>query len=171
LSERPALIVTDVVMADMDGLEATRRLRQIQGFANVPVIATSASPSGVGEQRSLAAGANAFLSKPIDFDKLLAQLARLLDLEWTYTQANDPAVALDAPAAPLVPVPEKELQQLHLLARRGDMQEIALWAERVGRHAPHYHAFTARILSLAKGYQSKTLLHLVEEQLERQAVR
>ena len=171
LSERPALIVTDVVMADMDGLEATRRLRQIQGFANVPVIATSASPSGVGEQRSLAAGANAFLSKPIDFDKLLAQLARLLDLEWTYTEANDPAVVLDAPTAPLVPVPEKELQQLHLLARRGDMQEIALWAERVGRHAPHYHAFTARILSLAKGYQSKTLLHLVEEQLERQAVR
>ncbi|WP_433696004.1 ATP-binding protein [Paraburkholderia phenoliruptrix] len=171
LSERPALIVTDIVMADMDGLEATRRLRQVQGFAEVPVIATSASPSGADEERSLKAGANAFLSKPVDFDELLAQIARLLDLEWIYAPADDPRVALDASAEPFVVVPDKELQQLHLLARLGDMQEIALWAERVATHNPHYQAFTTRILALAKGYQSKALLHLVEEQLEARAVR
>ncbi|WP_025596714.1 hybrid sensor histidine kinase/response regulator [Burkholderia sp. WSM2230] len=171
LSERPALIVTDIVMADMDGLEATRRLRQIPGFAEVPVIATSASPSGVDEQRSLQAGANAFLPKPIDFDNLLSQLARLLDLEWTYAHADDAQHAPEPSNGPLITVPDKELQQLHLLARLGDMQEIALWAERVAKHNPHYQAFTTRILSLAKGYQSKALLHLVEEQLEGRTVR
>jgi len=171
LSERPALIVTDIVMADMDGLETTRKLRQIPGFAQVPVIATSASPSGVDEQRSLQAGANAFLPKPIDFDKLLAQIARLLDLEWTYAQADDAQRPPEVCNGPLAAVPDKELQQLHLLARLGDMQEIALWAERVAKHDPHYQAFTTRILSLAKGYQSKALLHLVEEQLEGRTVR
>ncbi|WP_027801610.1 ATP-binding protein [Paraburkholderia dilworthii] len=171
LSERPALIVTDIVMADMNGLDATRRLREIQGFSNVPVIATSASPSGADEQRSLEAGANAFLSKPIDFDKLLAQVARLLDLEWIYADTDHPVVAQETAAGPPVAVPDDELGELHLLARRGDMQEIALWAERVARDNPHYHAFTTRILGLAKGYQSKALLSLVEEQLERKAVR
>jgi len=170
LSERPALIVTDIVMTDMDGLEATRRLRQIQGFSEVPVIATSASPSGADEQRSLEAGANAFLPKPIDFGKLLADVARLLGLEWTYAPAGATTGVQDAPAGHPVAVPEDELEELHLLARRGDMQEIRLWAERVATHDPHYRAFAARILSLAKGYQSKALLQLVEEQLERRAV-
>ncbi|MBW9102788.1 ATP-binding protein [Paraburkholderia phenoliruptrix] len=171
LSERPALIVTDIVMADMDGLETTRRLRQIPGFAQVPVIATSASPSGADEQRSLQAGANAFLPKPIDFDKLLAQIARLLDLEWTYAHAEKLQRAPEVSNGAFAAVPDKELQQLHLLARLGDMQEIALWAERVAKHGPQYQAFTTRILSLAKGYQSKALLHLVEEQLESRTVR
>ncbi|WP_027214607.1 hybrid sensor histidine kinase/response regulator [Burkholderia sp. WSM2232] len=171
LSERPALIVTDIVMADMDGLETTRRLRQIPGFAQVPVIATSASPSGADEQRSLQAGANAFLPKPIDFDKLLAQIARLLDLEWTYAHAEEVQRAPEVSNEALAAVPHRELQQLHLLARLGDMQEIALWAQRVAKHDPHYQAFTTRILSLAKGYQSKALLHLVEEQLEGRTVR
>jgi CheY-like chemotaxis protein len=171
LSERPALIVTDIVMTDMDGLEATRRLRQIQGFSEVPVIATSASPSGTDEQRSVEAGANAFLPKPIDFGQLLAHVAHLLDLEWTYAPAGAIAGVQDAPAGHPVAVPEDELEELHLLARRGDMQEIRLWAERVATHDPHYRAFAARILSLAKGYQSKALLQLVEEQLERRTVR
>ncbi|CAB3687211.1 hybrid sensor histidine kinase/response regulator [Paraburkholderia rhynchosiae] len=170
LSERPALIVTDIVMADMDGLEATRRLRQIQGFSDVPVIATSASPSGADEQRSLDAGANAFLSKPIDFDQLLAHVARLLHLEWIYAPSDNLAAALDASAAPVFAVPDDELEELHLLARRGDMQEIALWAERVAKQNAQYTLFTARILNLAKGYQSKALLNFVEEHLERKAV-
>lgn len=169
MSERPALIVTDILIADMDGIEATRKLRENQGFPGVPVIATSASPSGADEQRSLDAGANAFLSKPIDFDKLLAQVARLLDLEWIYAQHGNPAAALDASSGPILAVPGKELEELHLLARRGDMQGIAPWAERVARQDAHYTPFAALILNLAKGYQSKALLNLVEEQLQHKA--
>jgi len=81
---RPDLILMDNVMPVMSGLEATRRLREQQAFANVPIIAVSASASRADRERSLAAGVNAFLHKPIDFNDLLRDIGALLNLTWTY---------------------------------------------------------------------------------------
>src|SRR3954453_21809010 len=81
---RPDLILMDVVMPDMDGLEATRRLRQLPDFMDVPIIAVSASASIEDEEISLAAGVNAFLPKPVVLDRLLTKIAALLKLDWTY---------------------------------------------------------------------------------------
>ena len=74
-SLRPDLILMDIVMPEMDGLEATRRLRQLPAFKDVPIIAISASVSASEASKCLAAGMNAFLPKPIDVDKLLSQIA------------------------------------------------------------------------------------------------
>ena len=100
-SERPELIVTDIVMPGMDGLEATRRLRQTPGLTDVPIIVVTASPTGRDEKKSLAAGVNAFLAKPVDFGRLLAQIRALLNLEWIYAaKAYSPQSSLpDALAA------------------------------------------------------------------------
>jgi CheY-like chemotaxis protein len=75
---RPDWILMDMVMPEMDGLEATRRLRQLPGLKSVPIIAMSASASDSDERKSLAAGANAFVPKPIDVDQLLTHIATLL---------------------------------------------------------------------------------------------
>ncbi|MBO8549684.1 response regulator, partial [Staphylococcus aureus] len=69
--EHPALILTDIVMPEMNGLELTRKLRQLEAFAQLPIIAMSASPSGTNRAMSMDAGANAFLSKPLDLEALL----------------------------------------------------------------------------------------------------
>jgi PAS domain S-box-containing protein len=79
---RPHLIMMDNVMPVMDGLEATRRLRALPGTRHVPVIAISASASTGDEQKCLAAGADAFLPKPIDVDQLLRRIGDLLQLSW-----------------------------------------------------------------------------------------
>jgi CheY-like chemotaxis protein len=168
--ERPALILTDIVMPDMDGLEATRRLRQMPEFADVPVIAVSASPSGTDERKSLAAGVNAFLPKPVDFDRLLAQIAAWLGLEWTYTPAASAEEYEQPEEGPLgeqrFAVPAEEMDELHRLARHGNMREIVLWAERVATLDGRYAPFAAQLRRLAKGYQSKAILELVEQHLE-----
>ena len=98
-AHRPDLVISDLVMPVMDGLEAIERLRQLPGLADVPVIAVSANASGRDEARSLAAGASAFLPKPIAIDRLLAKVGELLELRWT--QAPRPVAALDE--LPLVP--------------------------------------------------------------------
>ncbi|MFP3567466.1 ATP-binding protein [Paraburkholderia sp. SIMBA_030] len=165
-SEGPSLILTDIVMPEMDGLETTRRLRQLSGLADVPVIAVSASSSGTDEKNSLAAGVDAFLSKPLDFDKLLAQMTALLALTWTYAPQTPSAVP-GASQAPQLAVPAAEMSELHRLARDGNMREIVLWAERVAALNPLYASFTAQLRQLAKGYQSKAILQLVEQHLER----
>lgn len=68
LTEHPGLVLMDINLPRLDGLEVIRRLRATEGFADLPIVVTSAL-SGNGE-RLRDAGANHYLSKPIDLDKL-----------------------------------------------------------------------------------------------------
>jgi CheY-like chemotaxis protein len=66
----------------MDGQEATRRLRHMEGLRQVPIVAISAAAYEADQQRSLAAGADAFLAKPIELAALRERIGTLLRLEW-----------------------------------------------------------------------------------------
>jgi PAS domain S-box-containing protein len=79
---RPDLILMDNVMPVMNGLEATRRLRLTPGLEQVPIVSLSASAGAHGREQSLEMGANAFLDKPIVFDRLLEQIGALMKLRW-----------------------------------------------------------------------------------------
>jgi PAS domain S-box-containing protein len=79
---RPHLVVIDLAMPVMDGFEAMRRLRQLPAGADLPIIATSASATAETEAASSAAGANAFISKPIQEATLLRVIAALLRVDW-----------------------------------------------------------------------------------------
>jgi CheY-like chemotaxis protein len=80
----PDLIVMDNRMPVMGGLEATRSLREHAEFARVPIIAISASAAPADRERTLSAGADAFLAKPLDLDELLMQIGPLMKLQWVY---------------------------------------------------------------------------------------
>jgi PAS domain S-box-containing protein len=71
--ERPELIVMDIQMPGLDGLEATRRLRAeaAQSVATVPIIALTALAMPGDRERCLAAGANEYLSKPVSLKGLV----------------------------------------------------------------------------------------------------
>jgi signal transduction histidine kinase len=79
----PDLLIIDVLMPVMDGLQAIRTLRDTPGWAQIPIIAMSASSYESDRQKALEAGADAFLPKPLDVDQLFETLARLLALRWT----------------------------------------------------------------------------------------
>jgi signal transduction histidine kinase/DNA-binding response OmpR family regulator len=164
---RPDLILMDIVMPEMDGLEATRHLRQLPAQMEVPIIAISASTSGGDKESSLAAGANAFQPKPIDFGILLPQIASLLKLNWTYAlPPAGPAQEHEAPG-PLLAPPAQEMEILHRLAREGNMRDIVQRAAHLAELDERYRPFADQLRLLAKGYQSKAILSLVERHLER----
>jgi CheY-like chemotaxis protein len=157
---RPDLILLDVAMPKMDGLEAVRILRQWEGFRDLPVIALSASVSDSDSEQCLAAGMNAFLPKPLEVDMLLEQMASLLRLEWTYGVAQTEA----PPAAGPVEVPPAdEMDTLYRLARVGDMQQIMAQVERLIELDERYRPFASQLAALARRYQSKAVLSFVEE--------
>jgi CheY-like chemotaxis protein len=77
-SERPDIILMDLEMPVVDGWEATRRLKSNPQTRAIPIIALSAHALAGEREKALAAGCDEFDSKPIEFDRLVATLRRIL---------------------------------------------------------------------------------------------
>ncbi|MGB0712850.1 MAG: ATP-binding protein [Gammaproteobacteria bacterium] len=73
------LVLMDIMMPGMDGLEATRRIRATAQWSAIPVIALSARAAPEDQAECMAAGATAFLAKPLEPAQLLTQLERHLN--------------------------------------------------------------------------------------------
>jgi len=78
LSERPDIILMDLEMPVVDGWEATRRLKDDAQTRDIPIIALSAHALAGEREKALAAGCDEFDTKPIEFDRLVATLRRVL---------------------------------------------------------------------------------------------
>ena len=76
--ERPDIILMDLNLPVMDGLEATRRIRSNPEMKEAVVVAVTAHSDHDQRTRALAAGCNAFVTKPIDFEWLNELLTNLL---------------------------------------------------------------------------------------------
>ena len=78
-TNRYAAILMDMQMPKMDGLEATRQIRQLPGYATTPIIAMTANAFVEDKDQCLAAGMNDFISKPVDPEALFETLLRWME--------------------------------------------------------------------------------------------
>ena len=78
LSERPDIILMDLEMPRVDGWEATRRLKADPQTRDIPIVALSAHALAGSREKALAAGCDEFDTKPIEFERLVATLRRVL---------------------------------------------------------------------------------------------
>jgi len=76
--ERPDLIIMDVQLPKMSGLEVTRKLRGIPEFSRTPIIALTAYAMKGDKEKALDAGCNAYLSKPVRARDLPDLIAKML---------------------------------------------------------------------------------------------
>ena len=76
--EHPDLILMDLSLPMVDGLAATRRIRELKELNQVPIVAVSAHDTADFHSEALAAGCNAYVTKPIDYNELEHVIQRLL---------------------------------------------------------------------------------------------
>jgi CheY-like chemotaxis protein len=77
--EQPDIILMDLEMPVVDGWEATRRLKDNPQTRDIPIIVLSAHALAGEREKALAAGCNEFDTKPIEFERLVATVRRVLD--------------------------------------------------------------------------------------------
>jgi CheY-like chemotaxis protein len=84
--EKPDLILMDIQMPGVDGLEATRRLRSDASMSTIPIIAVTALAMPGDRERCLAAGANEYLSKPVNLRRLVQIIETHLNWNRTHRE-------------------------------------------------------------------------------------
>lgn len=72
------LVLMDINLPDMDGYTLTHRLRQYSHFTNIPIIALTANVMKGDRERSLEAGCDGYIQKPVDVDALPIQIQQYL---------------------------------------------------------------------------------------------
>jgi two-component system cell cycle response regulator DivK len=77
-TERPNLILIDINLPEIDGLTLTTHLKADPDLSNVPIIALTANVMQGDRERTLAAGCDGYIQKPIDVDLLPSQIAHFL---------------------------------------------------------------------------------------------
>jgi two-component system cell cycle response regulator DivK len=78
VTERPDIILMDLEMPVIDGWEATRRLKGNPQTQDIPIIALTAHALAGQREKAIAAGCDEFDTKPIEFDRLVGTVRRLL---------------------------------------------------------------------------------------------
>ena len=79
LAQTPDLILMDINLPEVDGYTTTARIKSTPGLGGVKIIAVTANVMKGDREKTLAAGCDGYITKPIDVDRLPGQIARFLE--------------------------------------------------------------------------------------------
>jgi len=161
---QPDVIFMDLVMPVMTGFEAVSRLRSDPTTRAIALIGASASVLKDDKWKSIEAGCDDFISKPILMEELITSLTNTIQPEWVY---GEPAVAEEesaetAAAAEMSRPGDDELAQLRELLAVGDLDGITAQARQLVEQGLHI-AFAQKLLDRAQAYDEDQIAVLLEE--------
>ena len=76
--EKPDLILMDIQLPDIDGLEATKRIRASEADSEIPIVALTSYAMGGDREKALAAGCTGYIEKPINPETFMAEIEKYL---------------------------------------------------------------------------------------------
>jgi PAS domain S-box-containing protein len=150
----PDVIFMDLFMPRMNGFEAVRRIRADLPHLQTVIFAVSAGTLDEHIRKSREAGCNDFIPKPITIENIIEKLKQHLDIEWIYAQTISSEKNITCESAALIEPPSpKELENLMISARIGDIETIRQMAEKLIRQDKQFIPFAVKLNQLAKDFQ------------------
>jgi len=131
IAHQPDIILMDLLMPVMDGFTAIQKIRQMPELKNTKIIVVSANVFEEHRQKSLEAGCDDFVSKPIRIQQILDTIAQHLKLQWIY-DINGAETSLESKPAEItnfdetsMPIPSQEIiNALYDLSLIGDVEGL-----------------------------------------------
>jgi signal transduction histidine kinase/DNA-binding NarL/FixJ family response regulator len=163
---RPDLVLMDLVMPVLDGLEAVRRIRAAPDLKPTSIIALSASAFDTTRARSIAAGCDDFLAKPVDLDELVERIAACLDLDWDTAAASEAPARSRTERATIRSLPAAIARDLYELALIGDVEGINRRLEEARTLDRGFEGAVEEIAGLARNFDMKGVRELLKPQQE-----
>ncbi|MCC5610117.1 CHASE2 domain-containing protein [Nostoc sp. CHAB 5834] len=161
IEHNPDVILLDLAMPNMDGFELMVHLQGNPQTCSIPIIVSSASVFEENRQRSLEAGATAFLAKPLQIEELLNRLRSLLGVEWIYAESSPPKGEQIAGSEWVLPSQEV-LQQLYHLAMMGDISAIEGMLRELIEQNSQLAPFAAELSKLTANFQTGKIRKLLK---------
>ncbi len=164
-SQLPDLVITDLQMPVMGGIEMLKQLRSDKELKYLKVLVSSASVAQLDQQMSLEAGGDYFLDKPVHAEDLFNALAKYLQITWNYetTSSLDTSIPIETPSSlELIAPPAADLQILLELAQEGRLRKLAIAVQQIGQQNDMYQPFVQQILQLSKQFQSEKIEKLIQ---------
>ncbi len=166
---QPDVILMDLIMPDMAGIEAVKTIRQLEALRNerVVIFATSANVFENVQLESKLAGCDDFLTKPIVVERLFDLLETHLGLEWNYSESPDEGSSTvqekyKPETESLVPPPSEEMAILFDLAMKGDLVRLRKRAVQIRQMDEKFKSFAQQLCQLVDDVAEDEILALLE---------
>ncbi len=163
----PDLIFMDLIMPIVTGIEATLELRKLPEFKDITIIGVSASVFDKFKHNGMLAGCDAFLSKPIEEEKLTGILETHLNLDWIYEEQDKNNTSNQeinkSSETSLLTLHQEEITNLLELARVGDILAIQEQSEKLKDKNKELIPFANKLQKLAEGFQVEKTLEFIED--------
>jgi PAS domain S-box-containing protein len=159
---QPDLVITDLLMPQLDGFGLIGRIRESEVFKELTIIVSSASVFESDRERSLEVGGNDFLPKPVQAIELFQKLRQHLHLEWIYEEQQTLSDE-DSCNENLVIPPTAEIEILYKLVMKGNFKGIIKQAALLEQMDEKYISFAKKLHQLAKEFRDQEILALIHE--------
>jgi len=171
---QPDLIITDLTLPVMDGYEVLQQIRKSENLKNMRVIVSSALVYEIDRQKSLDAGADDFLPKPLLAEELFQLLEKHLGIEWEYEQTSstveDTTSVAQQPteisSLEIVVPGEEDLAILLELTQLGRMKKLIETAKKIEQLDRRYTRFIQDILKFAETFEAHKIENLISQHLK-----
>jgi len=148
--QKPDLILLDILMGGIDGIETATRLRESGSKASIVIVSANAYQDD--RRLATAAGCDNFIAKPIQLTEVLRKLKIHLALDWVYA-GGEAALAMGEQAAPMRLPPSARLAELAGFARIGDLRGLSEKLRQIAADDASYQPFASHLQGLCKQFR------------------